>query len=469
MVMCVRRGDSARLSFLRRASLAALFALGSIGAHSQHATAQLSDTLTRFADSTVGLSSRKWAGPRVPFPPPRARPTSTARLDSARWPVSVHAAQGVSPARVAQVLEAAETTLDLLYAAGFLTSFGDAGQAGTAGHDVYVLDGDVSNLPVLGGTPLATSLTAGQAQPLGSEAAPSARAYLDASGNFSALDGARAFAVLDARLPATKVLACTAQALIEAQLFELDPAESRGVREASAAYFATLLSGEPACDEAAPDLAAYPFRAGATTDGADWLARLSTREDRSRGTFLFDTWQLARQQTWEGHALRASPDLLEAIAKALELERTPFDLVAGELAEARALALPAAIREVRWDALPAFTPKSDPALAPLGSKHLRVQLGQPRPGLRLRAWARGEAGGRYTLSATRLDASGHALSRLELAPRQDPNGQLSIELDAATHAVLVSVTRVADVGLPDPDAVAADDLRRVSITVDRPQ
>jgi len=468
MVMCVRRGYSARLSFLLRALPAALSlwaVLPSVAA------AQLADTLTRFADSTVGLSTRKWTGPRVSFPLPGRRPESAYRRDSASWPVCVSAGAKVSPVRVAAVLAAAEATFELLDGAGFLTSFGDGGQAGTGARDVYVLDGDVSHLHAVPSEPLDTSATtssaAGTAPVAAPKLPPSARAWLDASGNFSALDGARAFAVVDARVPADRVFVCTAQVLIEAQLYELDPAEAAGVREASAAYFASLLTGEPLCDDTPRTLDAYPFGPAHTADGADWLAQLSARQDRNRGTFLFDMWQLARQHTWEGFALRASPDMIESIAKALELERSPIDLVAAEIAERRAHAWPEATREVRWEALPTFTPETDPALGPFGSKHVRVLLGQPRPGSRLRAFARGEPGGRYTLSAVRLDAAGGVLSRLELAPRQDPNGQLSIELDAQTIQVLVSVTRVADLGLPDPDnALAAEDLRQVGITID---
>ncbi|HEX5659232.1 MAG TPA: hypothetical protein VFX59_18690, partial [Polyangiales bacterium] len=241
------------------------------------------------------------------------------------------------------------------------------------------------------------------------------------------------------------------QALMEAQLLELDPAEDATLRRGSAGYYAWLISGE-SCEEAA----AYepPFASVASAQA--WLTRLSARQDRNRGTFLFDMWQLARQRTWEGQDLRASPDLVEAIAKALSLAHESFDLVAGELAEA----LQTPQRTVSFAGLPAF-PRAT-ALAVLGSAQLRVDLGAPRPGTRLRAWSRAE-GGRYTLSALRLDALGHTLSRLELPPRT--SGQLSIELDAHTFAVTVTLTRVADVGVPDPDAPDTE-LRAAGLIVD---
>jgi len=505
MVMCVGCGDSARLPPLLPSRALGRFSLGSralerfsLGSRALErastlrrcwlllaasalasgawvtapAHAQLGGDLKRWADSTVGLSSTKWAGPRVPFPPPQQRPESAQRLDSLRWPVSVHGALTVAPARLVSTLAAAEATYELLYAAGFVTTFGDAGQGHSAGRDLYVLDRNVGSPPPVGeahDTPR-SALPAHAQEP---RAAPpdgiSASAALDASGNFSALDGGRAYALLDARVPDDRVFVCTATALIEAQLFELDPAESLALRRSSASYFAGLVTGEPACDDSELPLYSYPFDPAAPASGAAWLAALSARQDQNRGTFLFDMWQFARQRTWEGHDLRASPDLLEAIGKTLQLTREEFALVAAEVTEgvARTHAAPPT---VGWSALPAFSPRSAPALGVLGGQQLRVLLEQPQPGARLRVWSRGEAPGRFALSATRFDAQGNTLARLELAPMRDPNSQLHVELDARTVSVLVSVTRVEDDGgAPDPDTSSPLDLRRVSITVDAQQ
>ncbi|MDB4986829.1 MAG: hypothetical protein JWN04_2007 [Myxococcaceae bacterium] len=427
MVMCVRLGYRSLLPLLFASLLLA----------SLPARAQLIEGMERWADSTVGLSSSKWAGPRVPFPPPLPRPSTSQRLDSRDWPISVHAGPHVGAQRLAEVLAAAEATHALLAATGFLTSFGDAGQGDSGGRDLYLLDD--------------RERTAG--------------AELDATGNFSALDGGRAYAWLDARLPADRVLACTAQALMDAQLLELDPAEAASVRIASAAYFASLLAGDR-CEDAQLEPSANPFLARSGSPGAAWLERLSERQDQNRGTFLFDMWQFARQRTWEGDDLRASPDLMEAIDRALELSRDSFPLVAGELGERLARAHPELVAQLSWAALPAFSPKSAPPLGVLGSKHMMLELGASRAGKRLRVWSRGEGGGRYILSALRLAADGRELGRLELEPRRDPMSQLSVELDANTTAVLVSVTRFADEGVPHPDRFSELDVRSVTLTID---
>ncbi len=399
------------------------------------ARAQGIEGLDAYSDAVVGLATTKWTGPRVPAPVPEPRPESLAHADSRSWPLTVHAVADVTPERLLGALRAAEDAFALLFDNGFVSSFGD----GQGARDLYLVD----HVEVRGSSAR-------------EQANESARAVSDATGNFSALDGTRAFALLDARLPAQRMRACVAQALMDAQLLELDPAEAPPLRRGVAAYFAWLIGGE-LCEDgvAAPEQS--PFDAPASAEA--WFQRLSARQDRNRGVFLFDMWQLARQRTWEGQDLRASPDLFEAIAKVLSLAHESFDAVAGELAEERG-ATP--LRTLSFAALPSFPDKRAPPLAVLGSTQLRVSLGEPRPGTRLRAWSRADAG-RYTLSALRLDALGRPLSRLELPPRT--SGQLSVELDARTFAVLVTLTRVADVGLPDPDAPDLE-LRNAGLIVD---
>jgi hypothetical protein len=420
-VMCVRRGVSVLLVVLIASVLA------------RPARAQLIEGLDSYTDAIVGLSTTKWTGPRVYPPVPAPRPRLPQHLASQWWPLRVHAPGHVAPRTMQRVLHDAERTFEALHAADLLTSFGDAGQGGSGARDLYLVDTE------------------------------QARAEPDASGNFSALDGTRAFSIIDARTPAARSLACVAQALVEAQLLELDPAENVKLRRGLAAYYASLISGETCEDErAAPEQT--PFQTSASA--AAWFERLSARQDRNRGVFLFEMWQFARQRTWEGRDLRASPDLLEAIAKALSLGKEDFDLVAAELAEGVARKLGSPVLRASWDSLPEFPSRSAPALEVLGSVHLRIELGEPRPANRLRAWSRGDAGGRYTLSATRLDEDGRPLSRLELAPRRDPNGQLSIELDAHTYAVSITLTRVADQGVPDPDTLWDAEPRHAGLIVD---
>lgn len=405
------------------------------------ARAQLLEGLDSWADATVGLRTTKWRGPRVPYPLAEPRPALPVRVDSLLQPVRVHAARELGRARLEAVLAAAEQADLSLRSAGLLTRFGDAGQGESGARDLYVVPA----------------------------AEQGASAAIDLSGALGPLDGARAFARIDARLPSERLLPCVAQALMEAELLEQDPAESLGVRRSSAAYFASLVTGQLGCDgdDAREPVEAGPFLTAHEDEGARWLAALDARMSHGRaGSFLFDMWQFARQRTWEGSDLRASPDLLEAIAKALELSHGALPLVAAELAETRLASEPGLARSVRWDALPAFL-RDGPPLEPLGAAFARVELGTPRTGERLHVWARGEPPVRFTLAAVRLSATGEPLARLEVLPRKLPQSQLLIELDADTHAVSISITALGESDQPDPDTMSRLEAHPVTLTIAR--
>ncbi|HVZ36155.1 MAG TPA: hypothetical protein VG963_27190, partial [Polyangiaceae bacterium] len=208
-----------------------------------------------------------------------------------------------------------------------------------------------------------------------------------------------------------------------------------------------------------------PFMRDESASGAAWLVRLGARQDRNRGVFLDEMWQLARQRTWEGLDLRGSPDLFEAIAKVLELRHEQFASIAAELGDAAARAGEAELRELSAASLPAFLVPLGPPLEPLGSERVLVRFDRPRAGTRLRAWLRGQPGARFVLAATRLNAAHEPLARLDQESRRDAVSQVSVELDAATAAVMLSITNVES-GVPDPDTFADALPRYASLTID---
>ncbi|MET0341663.1 MAG: hypothetical protein ABW252_11730, partial [Polyangiales bacterium] len=262
-----------------------------------------------------------------------------------------------------------------------------------------------------------------------------------------------------------RLQACVARALVEAQLLELDPAEAASLRRASAAYLAARFTGEPRCDDdddaGSGESEASPFDLQRPLRGADWLHRLDAQRAGGRGTFVFDMWQFARQRTWEGRDLRASPDLLEAIDRALALTHDELPRIAAQIADARALeGLDTPPKRIAQGALPAFEPPREVGL--LGSTFVRVHLDSPQPGARMRVWARAR-GGRFALAATKLDAHGAVIARIEAGSWHAPTSQLSVELDDRTAAVLISATNVGD-GTPDFDAPSEP--AEVTLTVD---
>ncbi|MFT3923633.1 MAG: hypothetical protein QM778_13970 [Myxococcales bacterium] len=414
-----------------------------------------------WAEATTKSAAPKWAGPRVVFPTPQPRPASIGRLTSLLWPLDVHLAAGVPLARGQAVLEAGEEALAILATTGWLGNFGDGGMGGTGGYDLYV-------------TP---------------QASHGADAFLDATEPMWGLDGARAFGVVDARVPSDRIAACTTQTLAETLLYQLDPAESASARQSTGAYLSWLVTGDLGCDDeengrrADPRLAALGPDAGGR--GAEWLVQLGHRQDQNRGHFMRDMWQFARQRTWEGTGLRASPDLFEVIAAALGNEDEQLENVASELADQQALTWlddpppqPAlnkkGIRKVapppwtalKWSTLPARLPWVD-GVQPLGGQYALIDIDQPLAGgERLRVWSHGEFGTRWALSLLALDGERQVIGRITAPPRKNPNSFATLELMPNTRQVLIAVTNVAD-GIPDADDGAPFEQFGVALTIDR--
>jgi hypothetical protein len=434
------------------ACLAAALSLGWAGV----TRAQLIPGIDEWAASTIESGKSKWAGQRVPFPDPSPRPHAQLTLRSYEWPLAVHVTKGSSLARAQATLRALEAAYALFAATGFSQSFGDGGQGGTADHDVYLM----------------SALERG------------VDARIDATQPATDLDAARAFGLIDARVPMANLDACAAQALAEMLFFELDPAEAASVRKSSAAYLAFLATGRLGCDDDAERAMEAPHRAAMdttpTAHGARWLSLLVGREDQHTGIFLREMWQFSRQHTWEGAGLRGSPDLFEAMAKAKELRKDTLEEVAAELSILSVLQLAEGpigngpsdprhallLADVAWRALPEHIAPASPPIEPLGSAYVLVRTQGAKPGERLRVWSRGELGVRWALTAAQLDAEGRVLSRVVIPTRNNPNGFLVVELEPRCEAVLVAATNVSD-GIPDADSMRGDDLRSIAFMLDR--
>jgi hypothetical protein len=190
-------------------------------------------------------------------------------------------------------------------------------------------------------------------------------------------------------------------------------------------------------------------------------------------------WHFARQATWEGEGLRGSPDLVEAIEKALELRYQKLEDVAAELAvealmslSTRPLGAPDDPRramlagEARFDGLPKHFAPADPPIEPFGAAYALVHTQGAKRGDRLRIWSRGESGVRWALTAARYDQTGRMLSRVRAPARKNPHSYLIVELDERTTHVLIAVANVAD-GTPDADAEHPEEVRSVLLIVDR--
>jgi hypothetical protein len=341
------------------------------------------------------------------------------------------------------VLAAGEAALSLWQASGVLPVQGDAGQGSSAGLDLYLI-----------ATP------------------EDADAFADGSAVACELDAERTFAVLDTRISTQRLAACAAQALADATLLALDPAEPRPVRRALAAYFAELATGGLHCDAPADTRDEEEHRVQPAQLGP-WFSALGAGQDGNRGRFLSDVVQLARQHTWEGEGLRASPSVLEAIEAALKLDDKPMQRALAQIADdvgQRALAedspLPTMTR-VAFSKLPVHLPRTSP-LAPYASTYVLVHIDTPpAAGERITLWSQGEYGVRWVLSAQRLDESFRPLSRVSAEVRDSPSIELHVELDAGARYVLFSVTNGSALRVPTLGPQDAHFVRATQLILDR--
>ena len=392
----------------------------------------------------------KWKGQLVPYPDqvPRPEPQPLV-LDSWLLPVSVHAPARISMAEAERVLSHLERAYELLLETGWPIPLPDGGAGGTAGFDLYYLP---------------------------SSSAP-AEVYLDSPVTWSLLDDATAYAVVDSRVDKELLQACIVSALAQAALLGQDPAEAPAWRQATGAFVAWLATGYFGCDDAVVRQQQEPWR-GWITDapesgagGALFLAMLSEVQDGGTGSFIRELWQFARQSTEPGDQLRGSPDLYEAMARALKNAGQSLDEIAVDLAVARYFAGPderrraAPYKALRWlpleaavpvvqagglGDLPRHLPEADPPIETFGSSYAMVDtLGAVLPG-QLKIWLRGEHGALWSLVAVRLATDGQEIGRVAAPSKPDPNSYLSVELTADTAKVLIVVTNLID-GTPDAD------------------
>jgi len=401
-------------------------------------------------------SQRRWAGERVHPPAPSPRPDLPIVARSTLLPLAVHAPESVPEAKVDAVLEALETAYLVIGETGFTPPPPDGGRGGTEDFDLYLVTGG-ERADRVGADPLVL---------------------------WTFLDSAPAFAMVDATIPTDALSSCVTSAYAQAMLIGQDPAEAIGWRRATATYLTWLVSGEWGCDDGRVVEHQRAAHLGWVDDdpnlgdgGALLLAELSSRHDHGSGRFVHDVWQIARQRTWDGSGLRASPDLWEAIDAALEIsERDELEALVEDLAVARyftgrrargrlvrgwAKTLPEGAdvpvsESFAWAELSKYTRPHEPAIAPFGSAYIEVDVAEAEVGERLRLWLRGEFGVRWSFVAVSLDARGREIGRMSAPPRRLTRSYLQLDfMDDRTAKVVVVVTNLS-ARLPDADAPDAN-------------
>ena len=417
------------------------------------------DPVASWARVLAEATAPRWIGPRVPWAPPSARPQVPLAVSSWTRPVAVHATDAVAQATVLRALRALEDAHAWMEDAGWGAPVSDAGRGGDDGLDLYLVSPRGSDAP--------GSFDVPSAAPGEPDDAParSVQVGYDSRVAWTDLDTATTFASVDADVEPEALEACVTSAYAQAVLAGSDPAEAPAWRRALGTWLGWQITGT-FCDpealawaQARAERALVGHAPGSGEAGAFLLAVLSARHDGGTGRFVRDLWQLARQRTWEGDALRAEPDLWHAIEHALEVSREPLVRIVPDLAVGRwftggraglgARAVPflrdapgevVPAGRASWARMPRTLVHGEPELGPFGSAYALVDVEAAPPQSSLRVWLRGELGVRWSLVAVRLDRAGRELGRMEATPRREPRAYLPVELDATTAQVLLVVT-----------------------------
>ncbi|MEM6963049.1 MAG: hypothetical protein AAF550_15080, partial [Myxococcota bacterium] len=364
------------LIFLRIAGIRTLAVFTTLGlCATQHpALAQTFPGAKEWAEAIVENAEhqRKWAGPRTPWPVEKPRPIGFFRVSSSLAPVSVHAPYGTSQSHIEHALDALESAYMQTRAAGWPVPFPDGARGGNSDFDLYLHP---------------------NAHPLGA-------AHSDGPIDWFLLDAVSSFA--EVRPTSSRSEACIVSAYVQGVLLQQDPAESEAWRRATGDYLAWRTTGAYGCEGSALEQQTEPYRSwiqgsyGEGAGGALMLSLLSARFDLGDGTLVRELWQLARQHTWEGAGLRASPDLWEALEQMVKMHSQSLSEVLERLAIDRFLLgydkQERPLRDIvgglppvpvawttEWNALPAHAPPATPAIGPGGSYYAWVDVrGAPR-------------------------------------------------------------------------------------------
>ncbi|HKP64789.1 MAG TPA: hypothetical protein VJV78_48975, partial [Polyangiales bacterium] len=317
-------------------------------------------------------------------------------------------------------------------------------------------------------------------------AAAASDAGVDALLALSDLDAAQTHALVRADLSGADLEVCVHSAYAQAALRAADPAEAASWSRASAEWSAFVHTGRPGCEDSlvqgqqAPEHSLLGSDAAAAGSGALFLAMLSERHDGGDGQFVRALWELTRQHSKglvPDDQLRGSPDLWEALARALESGGERWSDAVEEFSASRYFAGDAAHRGAAasyraFAALPSdagvpllsdlqarelprrIRTAAEGGIEALGSSYVRLQLTDAPAcaagSCELRVWLRGELGPNWSLCALRLDARGRELGRTRAPAREVPEAYLPLVLGPDTAQVVLVVTHLTRT-LPDAD------------------
>jgi hypothetical protein len=257
-------------------------------------------------------------------------------------------------------------------------------------------------------------------------------------------DYARAFSVLDARVPA----GCSrdfdaARELYAASALSVAPAIDDGSLRAESAALAHL-----AVPCASVDVSAFQSRADLAladpdVNAAPFFSWVDDGFGKEPGHALAATWALAPTKTIGDEHFSAEPDVFDVLRESLKGASGPGSTFEDAIAafSVDRLSLTSPVRfdwDITW-------PKSARALAsplpisPTGATYVRIDAASRRAGARLRVDASWEEHAKMRWSVVKLDAHGAALAQWEAkaAPKATEAHVQIVDTDGAASFVIV--------------------------------
>ncbi|MEZ4340132.1 MAG: hypothetical protein R3B82_26215, partial [Sandaracinaceae bacterium] len=181
--------------------------------------------IDEWATAMAESLARRWDGPTTEWPAPVPRPEAAGMIQSFERPVALHVGPRVRADRADRALAALEEAYDYLADHRWPLPISDGGRGGTAGFDLYLVEGDPDAV-----RPVHTS-----------HDVPHIHDGFDAVVPFAWIDDE---AVADSQLEG-----CVISAFVQAALLGEDPAEANAWRVATGDYVAYLLTGRFGCGD----------------------------------------------------------------------------------------------------------------------------------------------------------------------------------------------------------------------------
>ncbi len=406
--------------------------------------------IDEWAEAIAQSSQGRWAGQRVPYPLTSARPQgpNTVTLSSSTHPIALHASSRIPVNTLQHHLTAAEDTLETLAQLGWST----LALGGT-------LDGTLGGSPVLD-----VYLRPQNFQPQGSFSREPTQAGTDRLTHHTRLDGAHTHATVPEALAWTDIPPCTSTAITQALLRGTHPAEAHTWIRETARWVAYRTTGTWGCTptqqpkgELTQEENKEPTHASAALP-APMLELLAKRWGDHA---IHSLYEMARQHTWDGTALRGSPDLFETLrayatrAKNETMEDLLVDLNIQYHQLQGATHPPQPVTSANNTTLPIH--HHTPSVAPWRANHLA--LPSPNHDQPLRVWLRGEYGVKWKLVASRFDANGKLMGHIHGTQKEPHKAYLVVEPQPNTQSLLFTAinlsARLPDADRPDPNTRAA--------------